>query len=412
MNIFFVLLSNINIVSLNLFFIMKKRILFFSLFFSFTSIQMFAQLKVGINGEVIIGKPATYGLNGVPPYDNDGSINQIYGPYGNYGAGGRLSFGDFLLNYPVHNVMIGEYTNDDTDQLWLHGKKGIYITKNNPHNAQYDIVAYYDLSQGNYFQFNCDVKSTGIFVASDSSFKENITPVKNTLSNLKKINAVSYKLKLGRTEDAEINNINTSLIYSEKEKKQIELQRKYNEKIETAPKRFGVVAQEVEKVYPQLVSKDDSTGYLYVDYIGLIPLTIEAISELDSAISQKDAEIQELKDYVTGLEEKINNLTNLVTGNTSIIESRDINNVAKVFENTPNPFKENTMIRYTLPESVKKAYLYIYDLQGKQLKSISISERGNSSIIIYGSELSAGTYIYTLIADQKEVGTHKMILTQ
>ena len=54
----------------------------------------------------------------------------------------------------------------------------------------------------------------------------------------------------------------------------------------------------------------------------------------------------------------------------------------------------------------------IYDLYGKQLKQIHLSQRGNGSQIISGSEFSAGIYLYALIADGKEVDVKRMILTE
>jgi hypothetical protein len=50
-------------------------------------------------------------------------------------------------------------------------------------------------------------------------------------------------------------------------------------------------------------------------------------------------------------------------------------------------------------------------MQGTQLKSILITQRGNSSITIMGSELRAGMYFYALIADGQEIDTKRMILT-
>ncbi|MAE87707.1 MAG: hypothetical protein CMB80_33545 [Flammeovirgaceae bacterium] len=67
---------------------------------------------------------------------------------------------------------------------------------------------------------------------------------------------------------------------------------------------------------------------------------------------------------------------------------------------------------FSIPKNVNQASIYIYDLQGRQVKRIDLSERGNSFIMIRAGELSAGRYLYTLIADGKEVGTKKMILTE
>jgi len=46
---------------------------------------------------------------------------------------------------------------------------------------------------------------------------------------------------------------------------------------------MGVIAQEVEEVFPELVSTDDD-GYKRVNYAGLIAPLIEAIKELDARI--------------------------------------------------------------------------------------------------------------------------------
>jgi len=42
---------------------------------------------------------------------------------------------------------------------------------------------------------------------------------------------------------------------------------------------YGVIAQEVQKEFPEMVTMQ-SDGYLAVDYIQLIPVMIEAIKEL------------------------------------------------------------------------------------------------------------------------------------
>ena len=51
-------------------------------------------------------------------------------------------------------------------------------------------------------------------------------------------------------------------------------------------------------------------------------------------------------------------------------------------------------------------------MSGGQIKSISIPERGKGTVTIQGSELSAGMYLYALIADGKVIDTKRMILTK
>lgn len=47
---------------------------------------------------------------------------------------------------------------------------------------------------------------------------------------------------------------------------------------------FGLIAQDVRKVVPEVVSEDDR-GYLNVSYIELIPFLIEAVKSLDNKIA-------------------------------------------------------------------------------------------------------------------------------
>jgi hypothetical protein len=81
-------------------------------------------------------------------------------------------------------------------------------------------------------------------------------------------------------------------------------------------------------------------------------------------------------------------------------------------QNIPNPFSESTVINLQLPASLAKAYLFLYNMQGTQIMKFEIIERGLTAVTIEGYALNAGMYLYTLIADGKEVDTKKMILTK
>jgi hypothetical protein len=71
-----------------------------------------------------------------------------------------------------------------------------------------------------------------------------------------------------------------------------------------------------------------------------------------------------------------------------------------------------TEIGYYIPETVSKADIYIYDINGFQQKNISVSERGKGTTTLQASALKAGIYFYTLICDGKPVDTKQMILTR
>jgi hypothetical protein len=81
---------------------------------------------------------------------------------------------------------------------------------------------------------------------SDEQLKKNISPLSGTLSSLQQLTAYTYYWKdetLGKKQ------------------------------------QIGLLAQELQKVYPQLV-KENGEGILSVNYIGLIPVLIESIKEM------------------------------------------------------------------------------------------------------------------------------------
>ena len=51
-------------------------------------------------------------------------------------------------------------------------------------------------------------------------------------------------------------------------------------------------------------------------------------------------------------------------------------------------------------------------MSGKQVQNIVVSERGETNITVYASNLTAGMYIYTLVVDGKVSVTRRMILTK
>ena len=57
-----------------------------------------------------------------------------------------------------------------------------------------------------------------------------------------------------------------------------------------ATPEYGYLAQELEEIFPDLV-KQDSTGYYAVNYIGLIPIIVEALKDQRLEIEKKQIQI-------------------------------------------------------------------------------------------------------------------------
>lgn len=226
-----------------------------------------------------------------------------------------------------------------------------------------------------------DLNASNVWTTSDYRLKKNIRQLENkgTLNNLMRMNVVKYNLK--GIEEIE----NTIDSKSQKDSKEINYTTDDQECI-------GLIAQELKELYPELV-KEGADGYLSVNYMGLIPLLIQSIQELNATVeemkqnSSKESKQQSLSGEAIKLE-------------------------AVLYQNNPNPFQESTAIKCYVPKEVTNAALYIYDMNGQQKDCKTIAGRGNVSVIIEGHSLKAGMYLYSLITDGSVIDTKRMILTK
>jgi hypothetical protein len=190
--------------------------------------------------------------------------------------------------------------------------------------------------------------------------------------------------------------------------------------------KYGLIAQDIKDEFPELV-KFDSTSMLYgVNYEGFVPVLLEAVKAQQTQIREKEKRINndsiriaDLEGRVATLESEIEMIksqccSSMVEEKSRPTASLKVNKTpqAKLYQNIPNPFTERTRIEYYLPRSTGEARLYIYDMQGYQIENYYISTFGEGSITIQGGSMQPGMYMYTLIADGREVETKKMILTK
>ena len=109
--------------------------------------------------------------------------------------------------------------------------------------------------------------SQAISCSSDIRYKKNITPLpNNVLSNVIKLKAVNYYWKTKEFPDKQF----------------------------TDTKQIGFIAQDLEKIFPELVFMDKE-GYKSVDYSRLTPLLVEAIKEQQQQIKALQEKIERLE---------------------------------------------------------------------------------------------------------------------
>lgn len=160
--------------------------------------------------------------------------------------------------------------------------------------------------------------------------------------------------------------------------------------------QFGFIAQDVQKILPELV-KEDNKGYLAVNYTAIIPI-------LSQAIKEQQAQIEELKNMIS------NHSTGNSPSSTQETEASDLMKGVTLSQNVPNPFTVDTRISYSIPQQFKIAKLGVYDLNGQELKLVNLTS-ASGDVIIQGGNLKPGMYLYTLIIDGRAAATKKMTLT-
>ncbi len=358
--------------------------------------NVFAQLRVRQHGFTMLGNN-DYELGDVFQDIRDTTtMLKIYG-YGYAGEKARLSFGDQFWQ-GMYNVVLGEAGTSNTDQLWLHGRDGLCATYNT--TGQDTLLYFYPLDD-EVLNIKCPVRSNGVYLTSDERLKENVEHIDDSLSVVSALNGVSYQYKATQRpvqDDATLNELAAMDTTGSIARYKTESDKIYANRNDRST-HYGFLAQEVEEVLPELVHTDKD-GIKSVDYIAVIPLLVNAIQELRTELAEVKGEEQQnapahAPRQTTGTDEILDGLLK-----------------PTLYQNVPNPFNADTQIRYSLPETVQQADLYVYDLQGKQVKRIAVAERGESSVTIHGSELQAGMYIYALIADGQEIDSKRMILTK
>ena len=159
---------------------------------------------------------------------------------------------------------------------------------------------------------------------------------------------------------------------------------------------YGLDAEVLKEVYPDLIYESQE-GDLCINYTEMIPLLVQSVNELR-------AQVVSLQGTQTYNVRARNGSETGVGGN--------VLDVPTLEQNDPNPFTQTTVVRYTLPESVKSAFLYIYDLNGTQIDQKMLQSRGKSSVTLEAGSLAPGMYLYALVVDGKVVDTKRMIITQ
>ena len=362
-----------------------KRFTLFFICVCIIALSVQAQLSVSSTGHVTMGKKAA--VSGAQIADSIGfhvalpstSNSRDFGVYAAYETGiGVYQSG-------CHVGLMGQIRPINASPASLNNRPTIYT----PFRAGVVGLAnfgcgvygatgttlpnkWYEGNFSGYFAGNVKVTGTmsvpTLYTTSDIRRKENITNVNESLNLLSALHPIAYTFKNDRSiylEDAEVSRVH-----------------------------YGLIAQEVSNILPNIV-KEDETGILSINYIEMIPLLIQAVKQQQTLID----ELQQIVSEST-------------SDNNRKKTPQETKPSAKLYQNTPNPFIQNTAIKYFLPNGTHEASIHIYNMNGTEFVAFSIETFGLGELTIDGGTFRAGMYLYSLIADGQLVDTKQMILTK
>jgi hypothetical protein len=231
--------------------------------------------------------------------------------------------------------------------------------------------------------------SHGNYVWSGQSMKKNINSLDHGLSSIMKMRPVSYHYDLTVSPG-------DSLPLSDSDPvKNATLQAEKNRSLPeaTEPKHFGFIAEEIDTVFPNIVSQIQ--GIEGVNYTEIIPVLVKGIQEQQQIIESLKSEVNRLNDLVESI-------------NTDIINEKGI--TASLGQNTPNPFNATTSISYDIQSAFTEAQIVVYDFWGQQKDEYDIYSTGAGTYTLDASSLPAGTYHYVLIVDDYVVDSKLMLI--
>jgi hypothetical protein len=334
---------------------------------------------LGVYGYAAAGSYGTYGYSNYIGAYGSGST---YGVYGYSYSGTAGVYGYSSTSNGVVGTSVDNY--------------GGYFTSTN----SYALVA---STTNNYYAgvFYGHVYASQGFVTSDKNLKKDVQDFSDAMSIINKLKPANYLFK----DDA-----------------------KYASLHLPTGRHYGLLAQDLEQVLPNLVSEaphqliitqnpaavvtptadgkpqpiaaatketKETINIKAVNYVELIPIMVKGMQEQEAEIANLKSEINELKALI---------LKN-ATGSTASVLAGYLK------QNIPNPPTGNTVIKYFAPNDAKSAQIVVTDMKGSVLKTYTITS-GEGQLTIRTGELPTGTYNYTLYVNNSKIDTKQMIIAR
>jgi len=352
-------------------------------------------IATGVEGVSIAGSGSGYNY-GVSGFASNGGSESRAGNFVVDQSPSLINFGvKSLVNFSGPNSIENYGGMFEVDQLAPYTGKyfGLVGAMNNPSanitamspGTNIGIYGYNPSSTANpntwagYFDGDININGSGyvynVWTFSDERLKTHIKPIERVTDKIRNLNGYTYYYKREEFKDRYLDDRT----------------------------HIGLIAQEVKEEFPELVT-EDAKGYLAVNYDGMVPVLLQAIKEQQATIDNLQKQVDELKAMFTGQPTSAD-----FTGENSLSVDLSAKNVVVLNQNVPNPFAENTVISYNIPEGSGTAQILIFNDKGQMIKVVDIEQTGMGQLTVYAGDLSSGLYQYSLLVDGKVIDTKKMI---
>ncbi len=236
-----------------------------------TWIRAYNNKQVWVENVLGTGNGLTVGYSGTTP------------PFGGAIIAGTVGIGKATPN--ISNYKLDVYTTEWDAISAITDKSGRNAINGRANIGTSAYGIYGESSSGYAGYFSGKVNVTGTFTnPSDVRLKENIKPIENALSLLTKLEAKTYNFK-----------------------------KEYSKMNLPEGSQFGLIAQDVEKIIPSLVSvnydksmdEEHPFAYKAINYIGLIPLLTEAVKEQQKIIDDQAKTIEAQQKDIIAIKRKL-----------------------------------------------------------------------------------------------------------
>lgn len=265
---------------------------------------------------------------------------------------------------------------------------------------------------------------TSITSYSDGRYKTDVQENVKGLEFIKKLRPVTYKVNTEAVEDHLIQNMPDSV--KQKHKTGMDFAGS------SARIHSGFIAQEVELAAQQVGFNSsivhhpaDENGLYGLGYSELVVPLVKAMQEQNAQVDSLIKTTEKLDSINRLLQNQLNDVVNNcckrapVTGttgrtiNSDAAQQENLNQEQNnwLAQNKPNPFNKETVIEYNVVQEGKGSIM-IFDMNGKLLKTITVKIPGKGSVTVNANDFAPGMYYYTLVVNDAEVDTKKMILTE